>query len=114
MARLYANENFPFQVVKALRDLGHDVLTSLEAGNANQSIPDDQVLSFAVQENRALLTINRKDFIPFHEKGIHHTGIIVCTQDSDTAGQANRIHAAIQGSDVLVERLFRINRPKTE
>ena len=43
MARLYANENFPFQVVSALRDLGHDVLTSLDAGKANQSISDDDV-----------------------------------------------------------------------
>ncbi len=34
MARLYANENFPRQVVIILRDLGHDVLTVQEAGNA--------------------------------------------------------------------------------
>ena len=34
MARLYANENFPYQVVIALRALGHDVLTVQEAGNA--------------------------------------------------------------------------------
>jgi hypothetical protein len=54
----YINENFPFQMVQALRILGHDVLTSLEAGNANQSIPDDQVLEYAAQDSRALLTIN--------------------------------------------------------
>jgi hypothetical protein len=59
MARLYANENFPFQAVKALRDLGHDGLTSFDAGKANQSIPDDEVLAFATQEKRALITINR-------------------------------------------------------
>ena len=28
IARLYANENFPLPVVFALRELGHDVLTS--------------------------------------------------------------------------------------
>jgi len=53
MAFLYANENFPFLVVQALRLLGHDVLTTLEAGNANQSTPDEQVLAFATQNRRA-------------------------------------------------------------
>ena len=111
MARLYANENFPFQVVKALRDLGHDVLTSLDAGKANQSIPDDDVLAFAIQKKRALITINRRDFIPFHEKGVQHAGIIVCTQDGDVAGQATRIHGLIQGVENLAGQLIRVNRP---
>jgi hypothetical protein len=36
MARIYANENIPLQVVKELRRLGHDVLTSHEAGKVNR------------------------------------------------------------------------------
>src|SRR5580692_9739335 len=50
MARLYADEDFPFPVVERLRQLGHDVLTTLEAGRANQGISDaDQlVLSVAI------------------------------------------------------------------
>lgn len=32
MARLYADENFPFPVVVCLRALGHDVLTTNDAG----------------------------------------------------------------------------------
>ena len=68
MALLYANENFPIQVVQALRALGHDVLTSAEAGNANQSIPDDSVLAFAAQNQRALLTLNKRDFIRLHAR----------------------------------------------
>jgi len=32
MARLYSNENLPNQVVRELRRLGHDVLTSADAG----------------------------------------------------------------------------------
>jgi hypothetical protein len=55
--RLYANENFPLPVVEELRRLGHDVLTSLDAGKAGQAIPDDEVLAFAIAEGRALLTI---------------------------------------------------------
>ena len=37
MARIYANENLYRPTVAKLRDLGHDVLTSFEAGNANLS-----------------------------------------------------------------------------
>ena len=35
MARFYSNENFPKRVVEELRRLGHDVLTSYEAGRAS-------------------------------------------------------------------------------
>ncbi|MDV2999123.1 MAG: hypothetical protein N5P05_000729 [Chroococcopsis gigantea SAG 12.99] len=48
MARFYADEQFPFPVVQLLRDLGHDILTVREAGNADQSISDEDVLTFAV------------------------------------------------------------------
>jgi len=44
MARFCTNENFPVQVVAELRRLGHDVVTSLDAGNANSATPDAEVL----------------------------------------------------------------------
>ena len=94
MARLYANENFPYQVVVALRILGHNVLTVQEAGNAGQGISDEAVLAFAIEHSRAVVTINRRDFIRLHWQQSDHTGIIVCTQDADTEGQAERIHQA--------------------
>jgi hypothetical protein len=53
MVGLYADENFELPVVNKLRAKGHDVLTALEAGNANQGIPDEEVLSFAIEEHRA-------------------------------------------------------------
>lgn len=43
MARLYANENFPVDVVRELRALGHDVLTTHDVGKSNQGIEDDAV-----------------------------------------------------------------------
>ena len=46
MARLYADEQYPFPVVKLLRNFGHDVMTVQEAGKANQKIPDEEVLDF--------------------------------------------------------------------
>lgn len=79
MARLYSNENFPFPAVAELRRLRHDVLTVLEAGKAEQAVQDDEVLAFALQQERAVLTINRKHFIALHRTSPTHAGIIVCT-----------------------------------
>ncbi|MCI0698924.1 DUF5615 family PIN-like protein [candidate division KSB1 bacterium] len=111
MARLYSNENFPRQVVEALRRLGHDVLTIQETGKAGQRVPDEDVLTFASAENRAVLTLNRKHFIRLHNERPGHAGIIVCTFDPDFVGQANRIHAALNAQSNLASQLIRINRP---
>jgi predicted nuclease of predicted toxin-antitoxin system len=112
MAKLYANENFRRRVVEALRALGHDVLTSFEAGNANQGIPDDAVLDFARAHDRIVLTFNRKDFIRLHFQNPIHHGIIVCTEDRDNAALTNRIHETIESfKDNTANQLIRVNRP---
>ena len=111
MARFYSNENFPLDVVKFLRGLGHDELTSYEAKKANQSIPDDDVLSFATEQERALLTINRRDFKTLHRKAEGHAGIIICTQDMDFLGQANRIQQSIAKHPNLNDQLISVTRP---
>ena len=36
MASLYADEDFSYPVVQRLRQLGHDIVTAQEAGQANQ------------------------------------------------------------------------------
>lgn len=95
MARFYTNENFRLSIVLELRKLGNDVLTSLEAGNANQSIPDEKVLEFSISENRILITFNRRDFIQLHNSKSEHSGIIVCTDDPDAARIAKKIHDAV-------------------
>lgn len=111
LARLYADENFPHPVVEELRRQGHDVLTAQQAGQAGQRIPDEAVLAFAHAEGRAVLTINRKDFIQLHGRGAGHSGIVACTQDRDFAGQAVRIDAEIGEVVDLHGRLIRVNRP---
>lgn len=83
MTRLYANENFPLGVVLALRQFGHDVLTTRDAGQDNQAIEDAEVLAFATQQQRALLTLNRRDFKQLHRTNPNHAGIILCTEDND-------------------------------
>lgn len=109
--RLYSNENFPFPVVEELRRLGYDVLTIQETGRANQELSDEDVLGVAVNDDRALLTLNRKHFIRLHLTSPQHRGIIVCTLDLDFGGQAERIHAALQDFESLDGQLIRVNRP---
>jgi predicted nuclease of predicted toxin-antitoxin system len=113
VARLYSNENFPLPAVEALRQLGHDVLTIQEAGHANQSQSDQDVLAFAIRENRSLVTLNRKHFIQLHRQETNHPGLIVCTFDPDSAALAYRIHEAIEAKGQLTNQLVRINRPST-
>lgn len=111
MVHLYANENFPLPVVQELRNLGHKVLTIQETGLAGQALSDIEVLNYAIQNNYALLTLNRKHFIHLHLKNQNHKGIIVCTFDPDFSALANRIHQVIQNKEDLSRMLIRINRP---
>ncbi len=74
MARFYANENIPAPVVSELRTLGHEILTSAEAGNSNLAIPDAEVLAFATSKRLSVLTHNRRHFLRLHARGTspHH------------------------------------------
>ena len=110
MARLYADENIRRSVVDILRSLDHDMLTALEAGQANQKIPDDEVLRFAHSKQRILLTYNRRHFIRLHRASPVHSGIVACTEDDDVAALAERIHEAVS-VEKLENQLIRINRP---
>jgi predicted nuclease of predicted toxin-antitoxin system len=109
--RLYADEQYPYPVVKYLRELGYDVLTVQEAGKANQRIPDDEVLAFATEDNRAVITQNRRDFIQLHRLQINHAGIIVCSDDRNWDALALRIHVAVIEEASLQGKLIRIVRP---
>jgi predicted nuclease of predicted toxin-antitoxin system len=111
MARLYSNENFYLPVVSRLRELGHDVLTSLEAGRANRKIPDEEVLAFAIAEKRCVLTLNRRHFGRLHLQNSQHSGIVTCTEDADFDGLALRIHLAIEEAKNLDNQLIKIYRP---
>jgi hypothetical protein len=97
-------------VVERLRELGHDVLTTQDSGRANEAVPDDAVLAFAIEGRRAVLTLNRKHFIRLHREQPGHTGIIVCTFNPDFFSQAERIHQALSEIPSLDGRLIRINR----
>jgi len=111
MARLYADE-FPLPVVKILRTLGHDVLTVQEANKAEQKIPDNEVLSYAISLNRAVLTLNRHDFIRLHKQNTQHQGIIICKSNSDWEQIAQGIHETVITFESLSGQLVRVNRQK--
>jgi predicted nuclease of predicted toxin-antitoxin system len=81
VARLYADEQFPRQVLEILRSFGYDVLTVQEAGNAG--LPDDEVLDFAVSENRA-----------------EQRGIVL------TTGEVVRTQIVLEGFSITVDELF--------
>jgi predicted nuclease of predicted toxin-antitoxin system len=60
MARFYADENFNYPTIEALRSLGHDATTVQDEGRRGDA--DDQVLALATQHGRAVLTHDRRDF----------------------------------------------------
>ena len=77
MARLLADENFPFPVVEALRRAAHDVVTVADAGKARQALTDKTILELAVADRRAVVTLNRRHFVRLHAADPNHAGIIV-------------------------------------
>lgn len=113
MAQLYANENFPREAVEGLRALGHDVLTIQDAGNAGRRTPDAEVLRYASESGRAVITSNRRDFIRLHNESANHRGIIVCTEDLNFGRLAQRAHDQITAEGDLAGKLVRVVRPPT-
>ncbi len=110
MRLLLADENFPQPSVEALRAYGWDVLTLLEAGLAEQAFPDEDVLTFATEQGRAVLTFNRKDFIRLHKIVAAHSGIVVCTFDFDFPRLTKNVITAIEQEDDLTNKLIRVTK----
>jgi hypothetical protein len=111
VAAFYADENFRYPVVEALRRLGHDVLTCQEAGRAGQGIDDEMVLSDALGMGRILLTQNRDDFKKLHRSGLPHQGIVVCTYDPEAKALAQRIADAVAQEEPGGSWLASVVRP---
>lgn len=118
MARFYADEDFPYPVVEALRRRGHDVLTCEAAERANRKIHDKVVLADAAQMGRIVLTRNRDDFERLHKAGQFHCGLVLCWYDPDYDHEASLIETMIEGQPegapwlVKVFRGMRIDQPR--
>ncbi len=80
--RLYFDRHIMTRLADDLRNRGHDVLRTEEAGL--DTATDEQQLAFAAGEGRAILTFNIRDFAPLHNEwmaaGRSHAGIIVSRQ----------------------------------
>jgi hypothetical protein len=112
MADLYADEDVPRPLVEHLRALGHDVLTALEDRQANQSIPDSDVLARATSLGRPVLTHNRKDFKRLHAATSAHAGIVSCTRDdANPEALAARIDGALAANPDIAGQHIRVNKP---
>ena len=80
---LFCDQNIMVETVEFLRRQGHDVTSTRDVGLA--LAPDDEVLAFAIRENRILLTFNA-DFgdIRLFPVGTH-AGIIRLRVNQQTA-----------------------------
>lgn len=110
MARAYSNENVPAPVVAALRALGHDVLTSLEAGNANAGVGDVSVLAFAYAQGRVTITGNQRHFVALHRQADPHCGIICYKFDNDFERLTRVIHEALSHPHARGRFLAKVNQ----
>lgn len=108
MTRLYADQNFPARVVELLRNLTHDVLTAKEAGNVGVGMSDEDILAFAHSHHRAILTINRRDFVKLHDLEMPHSGIIICAENTDREKMARQINESIFWVSSLSGNLIRV------
>jgi hypothetical protein len=77
--RLLLDEDVWQGLAQALRDAGYDALSATEAGC--KGISDEEILAHAIDQSRAVLTHNIRDFVPlaatYYTEGIGHSGIIV-------------------------------------
>lgn len=77
--RLYLDEDVSVEIGHNLRTRGFDVLSTRDAMRLSRD--DTDQLSFAVSQQRALITHNREDFEIQHQEylnaGISHYGIII-------------------------------------
>ena len=110
MARFFADEDFPYPVVEALRRRGHDVLTCEAAGRANRKIRDEAVLADAARMRRNKLTRNRDDFEELHDQGEFHCGLVLCFYDPDTDRQARIIEDQVTGQPDGAPWLVKVHR----
>lgn len=82
--KLHLDEHLPPRLALQLRMHGYDVTSTLESGLVEAD--DDEQLAFAATEQRAIVTVNHKDFAVRHEsylsEGKEHWGIVLSTEET--------------------------------
>lgn len=81
--KLYLNENLSAEIAQRLTASGFDAISSHEVGMDAED--DEKQITYAVSKERAIVTINKKDFIVIHNEYLHlgkdHFGIILSTDE---------------------------------
>jgi hypothetical protein len=79
---LLLDEMLSEEIARQLRKHGHDI-RAVVADPDLIALPDDQILTAAATEGRALVTANIKDFLPLDAQyktvGRQHAGLILVT-----------------------------------
>ena len=79
MIKVYIDEDISPLLVKILKNKGFDAVSAAEVGI--QEKKDEQHLAYANQENRVIITFNKKDFLKLAQT-YPHKGIILYNQVS--------------------------------
>jgi len=92
---LYSDEDINPALAPTLCQDGYDVLSTYAAGRANQRISDEAQLLYAVEQGRALLTFNVRDFVRldslWQTAGQRHHGIVVSPRIDDLGELLRRV-----------------------
>jgi hypothetical protein len=93
---LLLDEMLSDDIAQQLRAKGYDVISAV-ADPALIGLPDEQVLTYATTQGRALVTANIKDFVPldgrYRAAGQSHAGLILIS--TKTFAQNRGFPAAI-------------------
>jgi hypothetical protein len=81
---LFLDEDVDVELASLLSVAGYDVLTTLSAGRANLAVSDDDQLTYATVNGRALFSHNVKDFVALAQEwassGKVHAGLILSSR----------------------------------
>lgn len=91
--RLYLDDDsLAKALVKALRERGVDVVTTLEVGLDGRD--DEEHLAYAAEQGRVLCSFNTRDFYRIHSQWLaqdkSHAGIILAQQQRYSVGEQMR------------------------
>src|SRR5262249_38033727 len=110
MSQLFIDEDIPRPIALMLRQFGHDVVTTEDAGR--KSAGDPSQLAYAASIGRIIITHNMKDYKRLHRHVPGHSGIIASTrEDTNHAGVAQRIHQRLIAEPDMKGKLILVYRP---
>ncbi len=101
--KLALDHHFTTRIAVGLREGGHDVVAAVEVGW--EELEDPALLEQCVDDGRALLTNNARDFVPIVREraaeGRSHLGLIL-TSDSRAARSMDHTGHYLDALDVLL------------